>query len=384
VRRVPVLICAGAVLILAAAGPASAAGGWTVQYPPNPLGSINSSLDGVSCTSVAAAPSGCIAVGGYGDQATGNGLSLAEKWDGSSWAIQPTPNPSGSDDAGLGAVSCPVATVATTPSCEAVGSYYTEIGGTEYLLAERWNGTGWTLQPVFALAYGGELDSVSCPSTSLCIAVGLAFTSDSRDNLAAEWNGSTWSEQSVPTPAGGAELTGVSCPSVKYCVAVGVTPEEPYAVIWNGSTWTSVPVPPPAGLPLSGLNAVSCFSASACTAAGAGLSTNNGLQVVAERWNGTKWAAQKPLNRGDNSQLVAVSCPSATSCTAIGNSDGISGVTLAEGWNGSTWTIESTPAPNGYSFPLAISCTGVMTCTSVGEYFPNDGGTTDNLAYQLN
>jgi hypothetical protein len=176
----------------------------------------------------------------------------------------------------------------------------------------------------------------------------------------------------------------VSCPSVKYCVAVGVTTEDPYAVIWNGSTWKSVPVPPPAGLPLSGLDAVSCFSASACTAAGAGASTNNGLQVVAERWNGTKWAVQQPLNRGDNSQLVAVSCPSATSCTAIGNSDGISGVTLAEGWNGSTWTIESTPAPNGYSFPLAISCTAVTTCTSVGEYFPNDGGTTDNLAYQLN
>jgi hypothetical protein len=25
----------------------------------------------------------------------------------------------------------------------------------------------------------------------------------------------------------------------------------------------------------------------------------------------------------------------------------------------------------------------VTTCTSTGEYFPSDGGTTDNLAYQL-
>lgn len=143
----------------------------------------------------------------------------------------------------------------------------------------------------------------------------------------------------------------------------------------------SVPAPTD---PLSGLAAVSCFSASACTATGSGISSGGDLQVLVERWNGTKWAIQQALNRGDSSQLVAVSCPSATSCTAIGNSGGVSGVTLAEGWNGSTWTIESTPAPDGYSFPLGISCTGVTTCTSAGEYFPNDGGTTDNLAYQLN
>jgi len=83
----------------------------------------------------------------------------------------------------------------------------------------------------------------------------------------------------------------------------------------------------------------------------------------------------------------AVSCPAATSCEAVGGYYTAIGGTqylLAEGWNGSTWTIESTPAPNGYSFPLGISCTAVTTCTSAGEYFPNDGGTTDNLAYQLN
>jgi hypothetical protein len=371
-RRVPVLICVAAVLTLAMAGPASAAGGWTVQYPPNPAGSINSSLEAVSC----AVASSCIAVGGYTDQASGNTLSLAEKWNGSNWVIQPTPNPSGSDLAVSEAVSCPV-----TTSCEAVGGYYTEVGGTQYLLAEGWNGTAWALQSTPALADGGELNGVSCPSASLCIAVGLAYTSNSGKNLAEEWNGTTWSEQTIP--AGSDTLSAVSCPSVTYCVAVGGTNvDKPYALIWNGSTWKSVSIPAPAD-PLSGLAAVSCFSATACTATGSGISTAGHLQNLVERWNGTKWAIQTAPNRGNSSQLVAVSCPSATSCTAVGNSGGVSGVTLAEGWNGSTWTIESTPAPNGYSFPLAISCTAV-TCTSAGEYFPNDGGTTDNLAYQLN
>jgi hypothetical protein len=50
---------------------------------------------------------------------------------------------------------------------------------------------------------------------------------------------------------------------------------------------------------------------------------------------------------------------------------------------GALWTIETTPAPNGKSVPEAISCTAVTTCTLTGEYFPNDGGTTDSLAYQL-
>jgi len=105
-RRVPVLICVAAVLTLAMAGPASAAGGWTVQYPPNPAGSFNSSLEGVSCAVPSAVASSCIAVGGYQVQPSDNALSLAEKWNGSSWVIQPTPNPSGSVTAVLVADSC--------------------------------------------------------------------------------------------------------------------------------------------------------------------------------------------------------------------------------------------------------------------------------------
>src|ERR1700730_18538535 len=147
-RRVPVLICVAAVLMLATVGPASAAGGWTVQYPPHPAGSFNSSLEGVSCAHVAAVPASCIAVGGYQDQANDNALSLAEKWNGSSWVIQPTPNPPGSVSAVSAAVSCPAMT-----SCEAVGGYSTSIQGTDSPLAEGWNGTAWALQSTPALAH---------------------------------------------------------------------------------------------------------------------------------------------------------------------------------------------------------------------------------------
>src|ERR1700676_4027769 len=182
-RRVPVLICVAAVLVLAAA-PASAAGGWTVQYPPNPAGSINSSLDGVSC----AVPSTCIAVGGYYVPASNTDLSLAEAWNGSSWVIQPTPNPSGSVTAGFVAVSCPV-----TTQCESVGGSSPGVAGAASPLAERWNGPTWAIQSTPALSHGGDFSGVSCPSTSACIAVGTAYTSNNTDNLAEKWNGTKWS-----------------------------------------------------------------------------------------------------------------------------------------------------------------------------------------------
>ncbi len=369
-RRVMLLICAAVAVLLATVSPASAASGWTVQYPPYPAGSINSSLNGVSCATASA----CFAVGSYYVQATNINYSLADKWNGSSWALQTTPNPSGSVLTEFSAVSCPA-----TTSCEAVGSYYTNIQSNGTTLAEKWNGTAWAIQSTPTLTGGGGFDGVSCPSASLCIAVGNIVTSGA--NLAEEWNGSAWSKQTIP--AGSDTLSSVSCPSATYCVAVGATyMDKPYALIWNGSKWSAVSVPAPSG-ELSGLAAVSCFSPTACTATGSGL-TSGGQDTLVERWNGSKWVIQTAPNQGSMSQLTAVSCKSATSCTAIGNNDGASGATLAEGWNGSTWTIETTPDPNGNSSPEAISCTAVSACIATGEYFPDNGGTTDNLAYQLN
>jgi hypothetical protein len=380
-RRVPVLIGVAAVLVMATAGPALAAGGWTVQYPQNPVGSIDASLHAVSCVSGTAASSSCIAVGNYENAITQVGLTLAESWHGSSWVIQPTPNPAGSSTAELSAVSCTV-----TTSCEAVGQYSDPGGSVEYPLAEGWNGTAWTIQPTPALGIGGILAGVSCAGASFCIAIGLYFTSSyGVVNIAEEWNGTAWSQLPASTSFGGGQIGPVSCPSVHYCVVVGgnLDTGDAVSLIWNDGTWSSVPVPSPAGDSSVALDAVSCFSASACTAVGSAFNAGGTQQVVAERWNGTAWAVQQAHNRGDTgSQLTGVSCPTATSCTAIGNS-GLAD-TLAEGWNGSTWTMESTPDPNGAATPLALSCTTVTTCTSTGQYSPNNGDIYYTLAYQRN
>ena len=109
--------------------------GWALQVTPNHSGAQNSALASVSCTSATA----CTAVGGYVNSG-GTLVTLAEVWDGSSWTIQTTPNPSGATKSFLEGVSCLSTTV-----CRAVG-YYFDSGGNQLTLAEFWNGSTWAIQ----------------------------------------------------------------------------------------------------------------------------------------------------------------------------------------------------------------------------------------------
>jgi hypothetical protein len=190
--------------------------GWTLQSTPAPAGAAFTSLSGVSCTSASA----CTAVG---DSSAGGGapeLTLAERWDGTSWALQETPNPVSSIQS-LSAVSC------TSPSaCSAVGSYSTP--GGDRTLAERWDGTHWTIQPTPnpAGATNDDLNGVSCTSASRCIAVGFHGDSGSGGPLVEAWDGSRWTIQRTPSVANGG-LRGVSCTLVIVCTAVGGDSQAP-------------------------------------------------------------------------------------------------------------------------------------------------------------
>jgi hypothetical protein len=84
------------------------------------------------------------------------------------WWIQPTPNPTEATHSVLSSVSCP-----TSSACTAVGSYVNS-SGSEVTLAEIWNGTSWSVQstPNPSQATATALSSVSCISATLCTAVG--------------------------------------------------------------------------------------------------------------------------------------------------------------------------------------------------------------------
>lgn len=211
-------------------------------------------LSAVSCV----AANACTAVGWSGARA------LVEGWNGARWTVQPAPSPAGASSAELYGVSC-----TSRATCVAVGD---QNGGSgdPLTLAEHWDGTTWAVDTP-STALQGSLRGVSCTSASACTAVGW---SGSNTSLAEGWDGAQWVVQPTPDQPGERydSLFGVSCTSATSCVAIGddVNPAlpTPAAWHWDGTVWTirTLPVPPDAvGAQLFG---VSCTSAVLCTAVG--------------------------------------------------------------------------------------------------------------------
>lgn len=333
------------------------------RWTIEPTGGLIGEMTGVSCTAAA----NCTAVGNYYDT-SGEYVPLADRWNGSTWTVRPVPAPAGADGVRLHGVSCPSAA-----SCTAVGFYYApQTLDKPQILAEHWNGSTWRVQSLFppASAIESELTAVSCTSATNCTAAGWYEPSlEDFVTLAVHWNGSTWSIQPTPNPAGSHEiyLNSVSCVSVSSCMAVGqigYLTSTPLAEYWNGSTW-SIKAVTPSGGPLNG---VSCISAASCTAVG---TTGSGTSL-AEHWNGSKWSIQpSPAPSAWTSNvLYAVSCVSSGRCTAVGvftTQTSPAAHAGAEYFNGSTWAVQYTAMPRLRKILEAVSCVAARTCTAVGN-----------------
>ena len=141
---------------------------------PLPHGYPGGAFDAVSCTS----PRACTATG----TAFGSSPTLAERWNGKRWRIEPTPNPPGYQTSfsvvALDGVSCTSST-----ACTASGQYTP--GGSAAYFAEAWHGKSWRLEatPVPAGFTSGALGSVSCVPAR-CTAVGAYTALDGQVTLA--------------------------------------------------------------------------------------------------------------------------------------------------------------------------------------------------------
>lgn len=343
---------AAAVAPASVSAPARSAG-------PGPI--VNDQFRTASCSGTPACMTGvscptktmCLAVG------VAEHSMLAERWNGRRWIHQRPPG-----SGGLTAVSCTSAT-----ACTAVG--FGEKGGT---LAERWNGHKWSIQPTpFP---GGEaipFQGVSCSSARACTAAGewgYDPATSAENTLAEHWNGTSWKVQPSPMggPAGGADLTAVSCTSATACTAVGygflANGDEGFTgggliLRWNGTKWAGQSVPLPFNDEFSLLTGVSCPALRTCMAVGFGDESGS----LAVRWNGSKWARSKI---GGLQQMQAVSCSSARACTAVGgNPDVQPSGGVARHWNGTKWARESV-ARSKTSVLMGVSCSSATRCTAVG------------------
>src|SRR3984957_21042906 len=150
---------------------------------------------------------------------------------------------------------------------------------------------------------------------------------------------------------------------------------SPAVAAWAGrpeSAW-SIERTPEAVVANGGRAADACPGPGRCVAVGSS-ATGAGTSALAESWNGTTWSIQHvPMPPGGtHSALDAVSCSSASACTAVGSYTSNLGdqVTLAERWNGSAWSVQSTPGPSGAtrSILAGVSCGSATSCVAVGGY----------------
>lgn len=245
----------------------------------------------------------------------------------------------------LSAISCP-----STALCVGVDS-----GGDSVISTDPTATTpAWTTAEIDPLQYNGfqdvpsALDAISCPSTSLCVAVdaaGIALAST--DPTAAV---PAWTTSNIDN---GNRLTGISCVSGSLCVAVdksgnALVSTDPTAAspFWqaydiDGSNY---------------LNGVSCPSTALCVAVDDSgrvlISTNPTSADIT--WTGANLAgAGGP---------AAISCPSTSLCVAVGGNYAL--VSTDPTSASPTWTSS---VIDSSSSPSAISCLSSSLCVAGDE-----------------
>jgi photosystem II stability/assembly factor-like uncharacterized protein len=180
-----------------------------------------------------------------------SGIIFASHDGGANWASRATtPNP-------LWSVSCPTASI-----CFAVGQVGT-------ILTSGDGGDSWSSQVSGSTKF---LDGVSCPNATTCVVVGQDGVI-----LGTKNGGTTWS--SLPT-ATGDWLNGISCPDLNFCLAAGRFGTV-VRTVDGGQRWSA------GGLGTHTLYDVSCSSADSCMVVGyngevfggSGLQQNSGADA---------------------------------------------------------------------------------------------------------
>ena len=347
-------------------------------------------LLGTTCVS----SSYCVAVG-----EDGNSKPFALAGDPSTWSASQAKEiklGSAFDLDSNGSLLSSVACTSST-SCVAVGS-----DGNYQPLALVGNPSTWSASQATqitlgnAFGSGGSLSSVSCVSASSCVAVGYDMNGDNGSTpFVLVGDPSTWSAaqaEEFPTGstfgyAGG--FTSVSCTSTTSCVAVGWDGnEEPLVLAGNPSTWGGAQMQEIVlGNTLGNagsLSSVACTSSSSCVAVG---SDGNGQPLVLAGDPSTWGAAQAQEITlgsafGDTGYLRSIACTSSTFCVAAGGdgngNDGAGQLVVLAG-NPSTWSaaqaqefaLGSTFGSGLGNFAVALACASSTSCLVVGT----DGNT---------
>ncbi len=315
---------------------------WTRTSAPN-QGSKTNYLYGVA----AQAGNDVWAVGMYaGSDSVDH--TLVEHWNGTAWAVVPSPDEGMSSNTLYGVVAL------SPTNAWAVGDY-TLPNLTYQTLIEHWDGSTWTVAPspnpgsANNLLYG-----VAALSADDVWAVGDDnSTGSAYVTLTEHWDGSTWTAQASPNPGGSNYLHSVAAGADGALWTVGLyTTQSTLAERRDGATWTVVPSLDP-GSENNFFSAVHVAAAGDVWAVGAYSTAQNMGQTLAEHWDGSAWtvvASESPGSEDNNLQGIAA--VSATDLWAVGyrRDAGTAGTgfgTLIERYTACPTTATPTPNPPG-------------------------------------
>jgi hypothetical protein len=245
------------------------------------------------------------------------------------------------------------------------------------------------------------LGSVACPSTTQCLGVGTSIVGAAQEGAAVSLNpatGQITSGQSVKTDAG-MRFDAVACPSSALCLAVGLSTSP---VVGSGSTPGAVPLSPATGAPLaapqffstpaaivsaaSSLLGLACPSVTDCVADGGGdLVAGSGSDPF-EGWDvSLNPATGAPISAAQGqvgtSFLQGIACPSVSVCIGAGFGAPIDAPGVQVDLNPVTGlATQSTQDIGGTTAFLGVACATASACVGVGAGANETIGVTVPLA----
>lgn len=215
-----------------------------------------------------------------------------------------------------------------------------------------------TQNPVFGSGWNvsrssiSTVNAISCWSASDCMAAGapsaVAVTTD---------GGTTWS---LDTPlANLGDITSLSCPTSNLCLAAGTSQQgdgQIFTTSNQGASWISPPQ-----VQTNSINAITCPSSSFCLAVG---DSYQGVSLEISTNSGASFSSiTPPSNMLD---ALSASCSTSSNCVVVGDSTVSNGTCFYTQNAGASW--RACNITGNLSFLISVSCpAGTNSCYAVGE-----------------
>jgi hypothetical protein len=226
------------------------------------------------------------------------------------------------------------------------------------------------------VGYGTPMVSVSCSSSSFCVALGIppasghpAVPSCTCATAFTYLNGK-WSSGLIVDRH--TYQDSISCPSSEFCLAVdslpGISPQGyqgGYAFTYDNGVWSS-----PVRVDPGSLGSVSCSTVSFCVATGA-------VDGSVYTYSNGQWSTRFELPGASTVQVFSVSCTARMFCMAIGLPGGNFGVGWYSTYQDGRWSPGSTLELAPHTFLQGVSCASTTLCVAVDQsgnaYLYTDG-----------